>query len=55
MQRYIVSFIGLAIFLLVIAAVGLAVELLAGIGALALVAGVFVVVLLAAMRSEGLL
>ena len=55
MQRYIVSFIGLAIFLLVIAAVGLVVELLAGVGALALAAGVFVVALMVAARAEGLI
>lgn len=44
-----------AAFLLAIAAVGLAVELLAGVGGLWVLAGVFVVVVMAAMRHEGVL
>ena len=46
---------GVAVFLVALAAVGLVVELLAGVGALALAAGVFVVALMVAARAEGLI
>ena len=52
---YVLTFAGVVAFMLTIAAVGLVVELLAGIGGLAIVAGVFVVVLMCAMRHEGVL
>lgn len=52
---YPVAFLALAAFLALIAATGLLVELLAGIGALALLAGAFVVVLMVLAREEGLL
>ena len=54
LARYTLTFTGLALFLCLIAATGLVVELLAGIGGLWIMAGVFVVVLMAAMRAEGL-
>ncbi len=55
LARLLVSFAGLSALLLTIAAVGLAVEALAGVGGLWLLAGIFVVVLMAAMRKEGAL
>lgn len=54
-QRFILTAAGVATFLCLIAAVGLVVEMLAGVGGLWVLAGVFVVVLLVAMRAEGLL
>lgn len=54
-MRYLSSATACVAFMLMLAAVGLAVEYLAGIGGLAVLAGVFVVVLLVAVRSEGLL
>ena len=55
LARYAFTFAALAAFLCLIAAVGLVVELLAGVGALALAAGVFVVALMVAARAEGLI
>ncbi len=55
LARYALTFAACAAFLLTIAAVGLAVEWLAGVGGLWVLAGVFVVVVMAAMRHEGVL
>lgn len=54
-QRFILTAAGVATFLCLIAAVGLVIELLAGIGGLWVLAGVFVVVVCVLARSEGLL
>jgi len=54
-SRFFACWLGLAAFLLLIAAAGLVAGLVAGLPGLALYGGVFLVVLLVAARSEGML